>query len=230
MDERAQKILEAAVQEFIDTGEPVSSGWLYDNFDFGIKPAMIRLELEKLAEEGLLEQPYHSAGRIPTNDGYEFFAEKMLSFIPSEFPAFFRNLQILFEEEVWSDLVGSISEELGVFGALGDRRERQIYKEGLENLVENLEWRTKDELAGIIKDCEEVDKKINQLAGRISRGEPQVFIGKKNPVIRSENVSVIVEAYNRNGDRVVLLTVGPKRMDYKKAIKIFRSLNTNERR
>src|SRR5271155_5233346 len=76
MNDRASQILEAAIQEFIDTGEPVSSGWLYNKYDFGIKPAMIRLELDALEDSGYLEQPYHSAGRVPTDEGYEFYVER----------------------------------------------------------------------------------------------------------------------------------------------------------
>src|SRR5580700_8422643 len=79
MNERTSQILEAAIQEFIDSGEPVSSGRLYEQYDFGIKPAMIRLELDALEEEGYLQQPYHSAGRIPTDRGYEFYAARALA-------------------------------------------------------------------------------------------------------------------------------------------------------
>ena len=67
MTDRTAQILEAAIQEFINTGEPVSSGLLYDRYDFGIKPAMIRLELDELEDGGYLEQPHHSAGRVPTD-------------------------------------------------------------------------------------------------------------------------------------------------------------------
>ena len=48
MTDRTAQILEAAIQEYINTGDPVSSGLLYDRYDFGIKPAMIRLELDEL--------------------------------------------------------------------------------------------------------------------------------------------------------------------------------------
>ena len=82
MNERTAQILEAAIQGFINTGEPVSSGWLFDHYDFGIKPAMIRLELDKLEDDGYLEQPHHSAGRVPTDVGYEFFAKQLLSTVP----------------------------------------------------------------------------------------------------------------------------------------------------
>ena len=55
MTQRSAQILEAAIQEFIMAGEPVSSGLLYDRYDFGIKPAMIRLELDDLEDAGYLD-------------------------------------------------------------------------------------------------------------------------------------------------------------------------------
>ena len=50
MTERAQAILEAAVRDFVKTGQPVTSERLYETNDFGIKPAMIRWELSDLAD------------------------------------------------------------------------------------------------------------------------------------------------------------------------------------
>ena len=79
LTERGEQILQAVIQGFIDTKEPISSGWLYDQYDFGIKPAMIRLELDALENDGYLEQPHHSAGRVPTDEGYELFVRHILA-------------------------------------------------------------------------------------------------------------------------------------------------------
>src|SRR5690242_2022694 len=79
LTDRSFEILEAAIREFITTGDPVSSSLLYKRHNFGIRPAMIRAELSELAERGYLEQPYHSAGRVPSNRGYEFFAERVIA-------------------------------------------------------------------------------------------------------------------------------------------------------
>ena len=79
MNERRAIILEAVLKEFIRSGRPVSSGQLFEEYDFDIKPAAIRLELSELADEGYLSKLYHSAGRVPTDRGYEFFVERILS-------------------------------------------------------------------------------------------------------------------------------------------------------
>lgn len=54
--------------------------------------------------------------------------------------------------------------------------------------------------------------------------EPQVFIGKKSPVTESENLSVIGGSYRVGDTMISIFAIGPKRMDYKKTIRIFRGL------
>ena len=71
--ERTKSILEAVIKEFAKTGSPVSSSRLYENYDFGIRPARIRSELNSLVKLGYLDRPHTSAGRVPTNKGYVFF-------------------------------------------------------------------------------------------------------------------------------------------------------------
>jgi transcriptional regulator of heat shock response len=234
MNQRTGQILEAAIQEFIDTGEPVSSGWLYKEYDFGIKPAMIRLELDVLEEEGYLEQPHHSAGRVPTDKGYEFFAEKVLgtgggvnNTANVERSRANDGLKNLFEHHEWANLMGQLSTELGLLSVAADLARDMVYKAGLEQLVNNLDWEDRAALRSVIRDFEEVDERLASAAGRMGDATadgPQVFIGKKSPVTRSENLSVVCGNY-KVGDTVIsIFAIGPKRMDYKKTIRIFKNL------
>lgn len=220
MQERKGHILEAAIQEFIDTGEPVSSGWLYKRYNFGIKPAMIRLELDALEEDGYLEQPYHSAGRVPTDDGYEFYAERILaSNLHREIKNAFANLV---ERRAWPDLLQELSAELGLLSVAVDSLNDEIHKAGLEALVNHLNWEDHDEIRSVIRDFEAVDGRLPRAAEKIGDG-PQVFIGKKSPVTKSENLSVVGGNYQVGDSVVSIFAIGPKRMDYKKVIRIFRN-------
>lgn len=226
MHDRSQKILESAIQGFIDTGEPISSSWLFDNYDFGIKPAMIRLELEDLSEKGYLEQPYHSAGRVPTNKGYEFFAE--LAIENAELGVhglIFEHLKKLFSRRDWKDFIAQVSEELGLFGVVGDTKEGAAYGEGLENLVGELETDSREEIKSVIKDCLELQHNVFDAAERLSDEVLRVFVGRRNPFLRNENLSLVASEYKLEDGEVILLTIGPKRMDYRKTIKIFKNLH-----
>ncbi len=220
MNERAAQILEAAIQGFIATGEPVSSGWLFDHYDFGIRPAMIRLELDALEGAGYLEQPHHAAGRVPTDAGYEFFAKRMLASAPESRET---SLRDLFEERAWPDLLERLSSELGLLGVIADLTRDAVYKTGLEALVESLNFEDREELRSVIHDFEGMDERLPRAAERIGEGT-KVFIGKKSPVTRSESLSVIAGNYRVGNATISVFAIGPKRMDYKKVIQIFKSL------
>ena len=64
LDSRKRKILQAIVEEYIDTSEPVSSGSLVKKDDLNCSSATIRNEMAELERIGFLEQPHTSAGRI----------------------------------------------------------------------------------------------------------------------------------------------------------------------
>jgi transcriptional regulator of heat shock response len=223
MNDRTSQILEAAIQEFIDTGEPVSSGWLYNKYDFGIKPAMIRLELDALEDVGYLEQPYHSAGRVPTDRGYEFYVARALAAQAERSrAASFRNL---LERQAFGDLMSQLSAELGLLSVAMSGVANEVYKTGLEALFENLNLENRDEIRSVIRDFESIDDRLPRAAHEIGdAGDPQVFIGKKSPVTDSENLSVVCGTYHIGGATISIFAIGPKRMDYKKTIRIFRSL------
>ncbi len=220
LDERAGEILNAAIQGFIDTREPVSSGWLYERYDFGIKPAMIRLELDALERGGYLEQPYHSAGRVPTDAGYALFVERILAAGATAMRE--SALRNFFARAAWGDLIERLASELGALGVLADLSRNTVYKAGLDELVDRLDWTNRAEISSVIRDFEEIDERAHRAAKQIGPG-PKVFIGRKSPVTRSENLAVVGGTYQIGNAMVSLFAIGPKRMDYRKAIRIFKN-------
>ncbi|MCL2633795.1 MAG: heat-inducible transcriptional repressor HrcA [Oscillospiraceae bacterium] len=77
MSERGFKILEAIIDEYIRTGEPIGSKVLAEMLDFPVSPATIRNEMASLVQQGYLEQPHTSAGRFPTVKGYRLYIERL---------------------------------------------------------------------------------------------------------------------------------------------------------
>jgi transcriptional regulator of heat shock response len=228
MDPRTQEILEAAVREFIATGEPVSSEELYRNYDFGIKPAMIRWELNELVERGFLEQAHHSAGRMPTDEGYEFFAERLLA---AADPVPKKDTSELAVQHSWEKIAARMSEDLGVIGAAMLQRQGLLFKGFLENFIDNFEWQDRSELKSVIRDFEELDQRF-AAAKRLFEAQDEflrVFIGKKSPITTSENVSVIAGSFEQDGQRIILCAIGPKRMDYEKTTRLFKGLKSKKR-
>ena len=82
MSSRRLEILRAIVDEYVATQEPVGSKSIADRHGLGISPATIRNEMAVLEEEGLITQPHTSAGRIPTDQGYRVFVDKLATVKP----------------------------------------------------------------------------------------------------------------------------------------------------
>lgn len=78
LDERKQKILKAVVHEHVETAEPVGSEVLVAHYDFGVRSATIRNEMAELSELGYLRQPHTSAGRVPSDQGYRFYVDRLM--------------------------------------------------------------------------------------------------------------------------------------------------------
>ena len=76
--ERKKKILGAIIEAYISTGEPVGSKMLAELTGMGLSSATIRNEMSELVELGFLEQPHTSAGRVPSQNGYRFFVDKLM--------------------------------------------------------------------------------------------------------------------------------------------------------
>lgn len=219
MDTRSEEILRAVVQEFIRSGEPVSSDWLYEKYDFGIKPASIRLELNALTEDGFLEQPHHAAGRVPSDRGYELYTQGLLNEPGSCRSDFLQ----LFSEGEWPELSLRLSEEAGGLGIAATSASR-LYKGLLETLIDHLDWHSREEVKSVIRDFEELDRRFERLWSGALGSEPQVFIGRKSPITRSDFLSVVASDYDAGGKRVMLCVIGPKRMNYGKTTKLLKGL------
>src|SRR3954447_1529369 len=89
LSERQQKILRRVVEEYVQTGRPVGSKTLVAESGVNASPSTVRSELAELESLGLLTHPHTSAGRVPTEGGYRYYADELLrepSVPPAEFP------------------------------------------------------------------------------------------------------------------------------------------------
>lgn len=76
LDKRKKKILQAIVEEYIDTAEPVSSGNLVKELE--CSSATIRNEMAELEKIGYIEKPHTSSGRIPSQKGYRYYVDELV--------------------------------------------------------------------------------------------------------------------------------------------------------
>lgn len=75
LDERKQKILEAIIHNYMESGEPVGSRTVSKFTDLNLSSATIRNEMADLEEMGYILQPHTSAGRIPSDKAYRLYVD-----------------------------------------------------------------------------------------------------------------------------------------------------------
>ncbi|MGP9693138.1 heat-inducible transcriptional repressor HrcA [Brachybacterium sp. AOP25-B2-12] len=85
-DERKLQILDAIVQDYVATREPVGSKSLLERHDLGVSAATVRSDMSVLEDEGLIVQPHTSAGRVPTDKGYRAFVDHIARIKPLSSP------------------------------------------------------------------------------------------------------------------------------------------------
>lgn len=78
LSERQKLVLALIVRDYVETAEPISSGRLVDHFQLDFSPATARNEMAILEKKGYLYQPYTSAGRVPTKEGYRYYVGKLM--------------------------------------------------------------------------------------------------------------------------------------------------------
>jgi len=80
LNERKIKILEAIINDYIATAEPIGSRTIAKKYDLGISSATIRNEMSDLEELGFIIQPHASSGRVPSDRGYRLYVDRLLHF------------------------------------------------------------------------------------------------------------------------------------------------------
>jgi heat-inducible transcriptional repressor len=85
LTERQEFLLSLIVREYVETVLPVGSKNLVDRYHLNFSSATTRNDMAALTEGGYLRQPHTSAGRVPTEDGYRYFVQRLLG--ETELPA-----------------------------------------------------------------------------------------------------------------------------------------------
>jgi len=77
--ERNKRVLQAVIDSYIASGLPIGSTVLVKKYDFGVSSATLRNIMAELEELGYLTHPHTSAGRIPTDLGYRYYIDSLIS-------------------------------------------------------------------------------------------------------------------------------------------------------
>ncbi len=84
LDQRAQTLLKTLIEHYISDGQPIGSQTLLQHSGLNLSAATIRNVMSDLENLGFVASPHTSAGRVPTQQGYRFFVDTLLSVKPLE--------------------------------------------------------------------------------------------------------------------------------------------------
>ncbi|MCL2760536.1 MAG: heat-inducible transcriptional repressor HrcA [Desulfuromonadales bacterium] len=79
INNRSKQILEAIIEDYISTAEPIGSRTICSRHGLPFSPATIRNIMSDLEEMGFLASPHTSAGRVPTEKAYRFYVDSLLA-------------------------------------------------------------------------------------------------------------------------------------------------------
>ncbi len=227
LSERRKEILDSIIETYIRTADPVSSKFLEKKYDFGICPATIRIEMQKLTDDGFIFQPHTSSGRVPTDKGYRFYVDNLkpksgireLSPIEREMNDSFKFFQNLTKRiaELTSNLALTYFPEEDVF-----------FKEGWDSIFKEPEFEDADLVPKFAEMVENMEREIEEFK---KIDFPQVFIGRENQLPGAQEFSTIISKIHLpEGKEGTVVIFGPKRMDYNKNVEVVKSLNTSWRK
>ncbi|MBU4350710.1 hypothetical protein L6250_04165 [Candidatus Parcubacteria bacterium] len=228
--ERQKSILEKLIEEYVKTAEPVASAALAKKHAFGIKPAMLRIEMEKLEKAGYLSQPFVSAGRIPTDKAYRFFVNNLLMRKEQRIghkKSTERIKQFTGAKEdrpkATQELTRIISELTSSLVLSYLPEENLFFKEGWSQIIREPEFEDSRVFESFAKMIDSWEKDI--IPEMDFSGEIKIFIGKENPSREAEGFSAIAgNLLLPDKERGVMAIFGPKRMEYDRNIDIINSI------
>ncbi|MFH1537233.1 MAG: hypothetical protein ABID45_04545 [Patescibacteria group bacterium] len=227
MNDKKQAFLRLIIEEYVKTAKPVGSKYIVEKCKLKVSPATVRNYMASLEEEGYITHPHTSAGRFPTEKGFNFYIENFLTDneVDKEYiliiDKILKNKELGVEEKI-KNTAKSVAEFTNQAIVLS-LNPNSYYYTGISNILKKPDFADLD----VIYSLSEVVDQLDEVMGSISKfvtNKVEIFVGKDNPF--SENCSVILTPYSLDKDiKGVLGILGPIRMDYSKNYSLIKYLN-----
>ena len=84
LSDREEVVLKTIVEQYVNSSEPVGSRYVSKCGPLSLSAASIRNIMSDLEEKGFIFQPHTSSGRVPSDSGYRYYIDRLVTFNPSE--------------------------------------------------------------------------------------------------------------------------------------------------
>lgn len=222
MEKRQQKILQAIIEEYNKTAQPVSSQTLCRKYFFKLSPATIRWEMMALTEQDYLDQPHISAGRVPTDKSYHFFVTELMEekdLSDSEKKKMEHDIVELkknqqhFNKKL-TEVLAALTRQVSI-----NRNNDDIYEAGLHWLIKEPEFADRESVVGLINSVDSLDQ-MERIFDRM-HGNLQIFIGENDLGVQLRDCSLIAKVSDpATGRKNIIGILGSRRMDYARNISL----------
>ena len=221
---RRRAVLAATINRYIKDALPVSSEEIAKNFD--LSSATIRNIFAELEDTGYLTHPHTSGGRIPTDKGYRYYVDFLLSQIEildeerecivKEYEREAHRLEDILDKT--SEIISMVTHYAGICSFL-DWKDKFFYK-GISFILEQPEFHHIDRIRLLLKMFEEKQSLLN-IINRDFKEKVKIYIGKELDCAEIEDCSLAISSYRiKSQPKGRIAVLGPKRLEYKHIIPV----------
>jgi transcriptional regulator of heat shock response len=219
MNDRQAKLLVAIIDQFIQTAVPVGSKQLLETSNFCLSCATIRNEMRSLGDEGFLEQPHVSAGRVPTAKGYQIYVRQFMepshteTAVRRRFDGLKQQYLERKDQEKAYEAVTLLSQMIPNVAFATVPHKHRVYYMGLANAMRQPEFQNDPVLAtGVV---EVLEQRLGEMLQDMAPDDRvQYFIGDEHLLPDVPSCSLLVTEYKIRGETGYVGIIGPMRMDY----------------
>lgn len=224
LTERQIELLEAIINDYIDTAEPVGSVEVVKKHNLRCSAATIRNEMAKLIDMGFLEMLHTSSGRVPTKMAYRFYIEEMME--EEELPVL---QEVALKQRLWTnrfqlekllrETTLALSEATECL-SLATTEDGFVTYAGAVNVLEHKEFWDIDVAKSTLRILDEYEI-LNKIFQSVMPGqEVYTLIGDEIPVEKMDTSTIIFTPFNIGNKEGNLAILGPSRLNYSKDIPI----------
>jgi len=226
LTERQTQILKAVIDEYIESANPVGSENLVEKYKLNCSPATVRNEMVRLTEQGFLQKPHTSAGRMPTPMGLRYYIANLMK--EQDVPVL---QEVAIKQRLWqerfefekllhqaalalADITSNLAVALSVEGHLAYA--------GAVNILEYPEFYDIEVTRAVLNLLDHYDLLQELFAKAVSEADVHILLGEETELSNFEPCGVVFSRFDSGKHSGTIGVLGPCRMRFDKVVPIVR--------
>ena len=221
LSDRQKKLLCAVIEEYIEEAKPIGSQNLVAKCKLEVSPATVRNEMVRLLEEGLLDKPHSSAGRVPTTMGIRLYLSDLMR--EEELPVI---EEVSLKQRLWPQRFSEIGLWYEGAMALADSAKNlavvlagdYIFSAGAVSILENPEFFDIDVTRTVLHLLDRRDL-LSELFSKVaSDREVHTLLGSELGLTNLLPCGLVFARFGTKDGEGSIGVLGPNRMDYARVL------------